>query len=187
MSFPIFNPYHVLLSFIPALMYLVNDIKINFKVSNYCFVVCIIILLSFNIYQTINNKWTYPNNTINFKYKRLNDNIVNFINGTKEYITNIEGNIYILDEIAYLIKLESFIPINKYDLLNNGNMGAGGLTKILKEIDNTCKKEKCTILLDENKLDDNKYNQYDNKLYYYVIDNYQEKGVIRELKIYTNY
>ena len=47
---------------------------------------------------------------------------------------NYEGKLYIISKSAYTFKLEGNIPINKYDLLNNGNLGSGGHQKIIKEI-----------------------------------------------------
>ena len=53
--------------------------------------------------------------------------------------------IYIFEIDAYLMKLEAGVPINKYDLINRGNMGHDDLL-YLDEIDKTCNKEECVIL-----------------------------------------
>ena len=53
---------------------------------------------------------------------------------------------------AYIYKLEANIPINKYDLLIDGNMGKGGIEKVIEEVDTICQKEKCIFLVDYEEL-----------------------------------
>jgi len=186
MAYPIYNSYHVIIPFIPAFAYFINDIKLNTKIINTFFIIIVTIIFSINIYQIFNNNYNYPNETIHYKYKKIPNEIVNTINILSNYLKNIEGQIFIIDIHAYLLKLESSIPINKYDLLNDGNLGQGGKEKILQEIDNICQKEKCTFLLNKNKIDTKEYDQYSQDLYQYVIKNYNEIKTIEHLTIYEN-
>ena len=50
---------------------------------------------------------------------------------------------YLFGYFAYLTKLTYEIPINKYDIINNGNMGYGGYKQYIEEIDQYCQNNKC--------------------------------------------
>lgn len=97
----------------------------------------------------------------------------------------IEGRIIIIDMYAYLLKLETSIPIDKYDLLNDGNLGQNGELKIIKEIDNICQKEKCTFLLNEKEIN-NRISQYHHDILIYIDKTYKKIDNIEGITIYSN-
>lgn len=185
-AYPIIDLYHVMIPFIPTFTYFLQKLNINKKLVSYSFTFFILIILSYNIYLCTNNNYSYPNNTKIYKYKKINNDIVNSINVIKEYIENNEGRIFIIDMYAYLLKLETSIPIDKFDLLNDGNLGKNGETKIIKEIDEICQKEKCTFLLNENEID-NRISQYNQEILKYVNNSYQKRTKIGDITIYKNY
>lgn len=185
-AYPIIDLYHVMIPFIPTLTYFLKKIELNKKIISCSFTFFIITIFSYNIYLCTNNNYSYPNNTKIYKYKKINNNTVNSINIVKEYIENNEERTFIIDMCAYLIKLETSIPIDKYDLLNDGNLGRNGETKIIKEIDETCQKEKCTFLLNENEID-NRISQYNQEILKYINKSYQRKTKIGDITIYKNY
>lgn len=185
--FPIFNNYHVVLSIIPTFTYALSKININPKVNKYYFIIVISVVLSLSTHQIIKEGYKYPNDTINYKYKKLDNDLVDMINNVSNYITKTDGKIFIIDATAYILKLESSLPINKYDLLNDGNLGKGGREEIFKEIDEICDKEKCTFIINKQLIGSSEYRQYNDELYYYVIDNYMNVGEIRGLSIYKNH
>ena len=88
---------------------------------------------------------------------------------------------------AYLVKLESNQTIDKFDLLNDGNLGSYGEKKIINEMDTICKKQKCTYLLNPIEIENEKYSQYNQDIYKYIVKNYKKTDSIIGLSVYTNY
>ena len=85
--------------------------------------------------------------TNSFKYRYFDKSIETCIKEIGGYYLNTEGKIYILDDFAYIIKLELGIPINKYDLINNGNLGKNGEQIVISEFKEMCNNNKCVFLL----------------------------------------
>ena len=85
-----------------------------------------------------------------------------------------DHKLYIFGNYAYVIKLALDIPINKYDLINNGNMGYNGAERYIKEIEETCQKEKCLFIVKESELTRRGFNQTNNDILRYVVDNYKK-------------
>ena len=90
---------------------------------------------------------------------------------------------------AYTIKLEANKTINKYDLLNNGNLGKDGHIKIINEIEENCKKNKFTFLIDIRELTGESKTQYNKDIIEYIKNNYYHNYdyLISQMAIYKNY
>ena len=185
MAFPIIDPYHIMIPFIPTLSYFLKNLNLNKKIISYAFVIFISVIFSYNIYLITTGEHSYPNNTELCKYRKLSNEVVKTINISKEYIQKVEGRIFIIDMYAYLLKLETSIPINKYDLLNDGNLGKNGEIKIIEEIDNICQKEKCTFLLNEKEIN-NRISQYNHDILNYIDKTYKKIDNIEGITIYNN-
>lgn len=185
-AFPIIDPYHVMIPFIPTISYFLKDLNLNKKIIQTSFLIFITIIFSFNIYQLTTPKYSYPNNLEVYKYRKFNIEVIKSINEIKEYLSSTDSQIFIIDMYAYLLKLESSIPINKYDLLNDGNLGKNGEFKIINEIDSICQKEKCTFLLNEKELT-KRISQYNPQILNYVDTTYKKVNNIRGITIYQNY
>jgi len=84
-----------------------------------------------------------------------------------------------------LYKLESNIPITKYDLPNDGNLGRNGDEKIINYWGKTCKQEKCIFILSKTE-QNNKYSQINKKMLNYVMTNYEEKSQIDRYSVYES-
>ena len=50
-----------------------------------------------------------------------------------------------------------------------------------------CKKEKCTYLLNKEEVGNKIYSQYNQDIYKYIVNNYAESDKISGLTVYTNY
>lgn len=185
MSFPIIDMYHVLLPSLIGLSYIIKDIKIDKKYTKFAFLIFIIFTTCHNIYINKKEKYKYPNELITYKYRKVDPHTIKVIDDLKKYINNKDEKIFIINQWAYLIKLESNLSINKYDLLNNGNLGKDGEYKIIDEINKTCQKEKCLFLLDKFDLTENN-SQYNKEILQYINDTYYEIGMIYQFVIYKN-
>lgn len=189
MSFPLIEPYHVIIPLIPAIGYFLSKLNLNKRIITIIFIIYITLTFSTNIYQIYQKKITYPNVTTHFKYRRLpqrNDIAIKYIS---EYINTIEDELYIISVSAYTLKLEANKTINKYDLLNNGNLGKNGDKKIIKEIEENCNKNKCTFLVDVRELNGKSKTQYNKDIIKYIENNYLQTGSIgtSSIAIYKNY
>ena len=185
MAFPIIDTYHVLLPFVIALSYIIKSIKINKKYTKLAFLMFIVFISSYYIYINPIQDYKYPNKLTTYKYRNVDQSTINVINEIKNYIKEKEEKVFIIDEWAYLIKLEANLPINKYDLLNNGNLGKNGEYKIINDINQICQKEKCIFLLDRQQLYENN-SQYNEKILQYINNTYYEIGMIYQYVIYEN-
>lgn len=184
-AFPIIDPYHVMIPFIPTFSYFLKNLNLNKKIITYAFTMFITLIFSYNIYLCTTRRYPYPNNTEVYKYRKLNNDVVESINKVKEYIEKNEGKIFIIDMYAYLLKLETSIEINKYDLLNDGNLGKNGQYKIIEEINDICKKETCTFLLNENELN-NRISQYNQEILNFINKTYKKVDNIEGITVYKN-
>lgn len=187
MSYPIFDSYHVLIPFIPTIGLLLNKLKLNKRIISYAFIFFLLLISSYNIYQYSTEKYSYPNSTNAYKYRKINYNAETHINSLSNYLKKSNDRVFIIDKYAYLIKLNENIPITKYDLLNNGNFGKDGPHKIINDFEEICNKEECTFLLYKYATIKIDYSQYNQEIYSYIINNYNETDKILGLSIYKNY
>ncbi len=186
LSYPIIDMYHVAIPLICGFNYCLSNQPLNLKCIRYAFIFFIVCIISLNTYQYMYKDYTYPNQTLVFKYRKINNEVATYINKVNTYIKDTEGRVFIINPKAYLFKLELHRPLDKFDLLNNGNMGLKGESVIIDELKNICSTEKCTFLLDKNDLGNKAYSQYNQKIYDYIINNYNEKFTIYDLTKYTN-
>ena len=184
-SFPIIDTYHVLLPSVIGLSYLIKDIKLDKRYTKLIFLIFIITTTTYNIYLKQKDEYTYPNELTTYKYRKIDPYSIEAIRKFKNYIEEKKEKIFIITEWAYLIKLETNLPINKYDLLNDGNLGKNGEYKIINEINQICQEESCLFILNKNELTENN-SQYNKKILQYINDTYYEIGMIYQYAIYKN-
>ena len=186
MAFPITDGPHFLISFIPVLYYILSTN--NKKIANYIiYVIVINFFITYLVLQTDFKLINYYNKKTSFMYKARTPNyFYNYFKYIEQQRKNYKGyRIYLLDSRAYLVKLELGWKINKYDLINNGNMGYKGSEKYIKEIDKYCKKHKCVFMLNES--DNNKeVGQTNKEIINYVIKEYRQVSSSNLDNIYTN-
>ena len=186
-AYPIFDIYHIMLPFTIAFSYLIKDIKLNKKILILGFVIFNITVFTYHINIYSKENFSYPNNSNVCKYNRISNAAIANIKDISNYLKyNSNEKIFVIDMSAYLIKLEANLPIDKYDLLNDGNLGKDGQYKIINDFKNICQKEKCTFLLRKEELTNKELSQYNQEIYEYIIDNYKEKGEVNELTIYKD-
>ena len=188
-AFPIIEDYHVMLVFIPTFGFFLSNLNLNKRIISYAFILFITIIFSINIYTIHTEEFKYPNITNQYKFRRLNNSDAKSIELVSNYISEIDERLYTISSTAYLIKLESNKQINKYDLLNNGNLGKNGAKKLINEIKNNCQKEKCVFLVDITDTYKPELTQFNQEIIHYIINNYNDYGNLYnyELKIYKNY
>ena len=186
-SFPILEVYHVILSIIPFFGYLVNKINISVNIYNRLFYIFIAYFLIFNFIDYFKNDLTFDDKSSFCNYRLCETSDVYTYNYITTYLKNVSSNydIYIFDYSSYILKIESNIPINKFDLINNGNMGYKGHFKYIEEIDDNCNNNKCLFFLNSDLLNNND-TQINSDIIKYVVDNYKYKEKLLFLDVYEN-
>ncbi len=194
-TFPIIDYVHFIISFIPIVYLALQKLFYQNKVFiNGIFILILTATMSFfitlNFMELGNN-----NNYLFLEHYKVN----NFMKGrvtyriTSEYISSIQKQIeaypnydlYILGNLSYIVKLNLYLPLNKYDNINNGNMGYYGVRKYLTEINNNCEKKQCLFIINEDEYRTQR-NQTNHEILEYVIKNYQQKYSSNTFSIYIN-
>lgn len=184
-AYPIFDTYHVLIPFIPVLGYFLSKLNLVVKVTQVAFIIFIGIVFAYNINNILNGNNRFPNDTNVCKMRILDDNTISNIKEVSNYLKE-NKDVYIINDKAYVYKLESDIPINKFDLLNDGNLGKDGDIRLIKEIEYKCKEKICTFLMREDEIYDDTLTQTNRQIINYINDNYKKVGKIIDLTIYQN-
>ena len=187
-SYPIFDSYHTGIPFMIVMGHMISDLKyIRKNILNIVTSLLFIIFISLQITNIYKGEYSFNKYSQLFKYRIINTDNLTYFNNVSNYLKdNYTDNYYFLMQNAYIHKLENNIPINKYDLLNNGNLGSKGIDKIINEIDNNCQNITCYFAIDLNYLTHK--TQYNNDILKHIIDNYNYKENIpnTRIQIYTN-
>lgn len=177
MMYPLGDGYHFFVSFFPVIYYLVKNIKnIHVLIILFIGVLYFTISLSFEIDYKIHyeDDILYLKNCgdLSILMKDLND----YLEGVEYY--------YFTGYYGYLYKLYYNIPITKYDLWNEGNMGYKGVKKSILELDKICESNRCLFIVDGD-LEDNPKSQV-TKFYNYIVENYKKIDEYDSFYIYSN-
>ena len=167
--FPILDFYHFYVAIIPVIYYILITKNININL--------ILILISLPIsilYFGIRlNDINIQNNGI-YKYTNVPKFGINYMKNVKSFfIKNKEKRVFIFTSNAYVTKIYMNQKLDKYDLINKGNMGKDE-NKYIREIDNICKTKKCIFII--NKKEFNKNSQLNPIIKQYVLKNYKYCG-----------
>ena len=190
-TFPIVDYVHFIISFIPV-AYLV---LLKFKKNNYICLLGTTAVISFFLalntlimVQEQNYLYLSHYKVNNFMKGRVTYNVTeDYVFNVKKYLDEYaEYHPYILGHFSYLIKLNNEIPINKYDIINNGNMGYHGEEKYLKEIDDYCKENKCIFIINDEEATISKTIQTNREILRYVKQTYYQKYSSNIFSVYTN-
>lgn len=140
--YPIFDTHHILISLIPIIYY------VSSKIDNkrYYILLSIIIVICY-----FNNRYKmYLSNLNNFEYRNFGSNIVD--KNIERHISFLKQNnkniIFNFTSDAYMIKIVMNEKINKFDLINTGNMGFDE-KKHIDDIKEICKNKNCIFIVDK--------------------------------------
>ena len=186
--FPIFEASHFLLTFIPVLYYIfVNDNRYSrylVGVLVFSFLIGCYVRIIFSYTKDLGDYYVSNSSFIN--YKRLPKFIDYQFDVIKDYMDMYDGyRVYFLCSEAYLYKLEFGIPIDHYDLINDGNMGYNGALRYISSIDSYCSNNKCLFIINTGEVVRD-INQINEDITKYVISNYLSLYSSGNVGIYKN-
>lgn len=191
MALPIVNYIHFIISFVPVVYLLLKQFKDNKYVFLLGAVGIASFSLAFNFIVCIgigNNKYLENYKIDNFMKGRITYTITdNYVFGAKKYIDKYdEYTPFIFGRFSYIMKLNHEIPITKYDIINNGNMGYNGANRYIEEIDNYCKNNKCLFIINDQEESISITIQTNMKILEYVQKNYQGIYNSNTFSVYIN-
>lgn len=169
-NYPILDMYHFIMGVIPFIYYSC------YNKNNRQMIAIFITLLVLIITTTMLNSDFYLSNLSPFKYRNMDRNRDDEIISTINYIeSNLEDKHYfIFSNNAYYVKMYQNEKIDKFDLINKGNMGKDE-RKYIREINEICEKKECVFILDYDLFDKSQFNPIIRE---YVINNYKYCGNI---------
>jgi len=178
MALPILEVYHFVLGWSAFLYIIFKSNIITKSLKNYLFIFLVImellVLFTTNTLYTIKDRIYYEHYSgKTFLEGRLCPQITEgYIEDMESYINKYSDyKLYIFGGYSYLVKLSLDIPINKFDLINNGNMGYNGASRYLQEIKETCAVDKCLFIINDSDLKTQLYNQTNKEILKYVVNN----------------
>lgn len=178
-TMPILEIYHFVLVWCAYIYIIFGSKQIKEITKNALFIFLIIIeaclVFTTNEMFTIRDSQYfehYPKKE-SFMYGRMSSKVnKEYSEKIKKIIKNYPNyEIYMFGNYSYIAKLELNIPINKFDLINNGNMGYNGSNKYIKEIKKKCSHKKCLFIIDDNELTRKDYTQVNKDILNYVVKN----------------
>ena len=177
MALPIVNYIHFIISFIPVIYLLFREFKNNIYLNLFSMVTIISFFIGFNFAVRIGGEdKNYLENykVDNFMKGRVTYSITDdYVTDAKEYVDKYkEYKPFVFGRFSYLMKLNFNVPITKYDIINNGNMGYNGANRYIEEIDNYCKDNKCLFIINDNEKDISITIQTNMEILDYVKKNY---------------
>lgn len=174
LSYPIFEPSHCFACYIPILYYILNR-----PVRNHYLILVAwaIYLLNFLVFFSVCN---IPNLHDDILFLKNSGTASNAMMELHEYLDDVD-NYYFMDYFGYLYKLYHYIPITQYDFWNDGNLGYHGVERRISEVDKICSKEKCDFLIFKNESA-----PQCEKIYEYIIENYNFKENVGVFAVYSN-
>ena len=191
MAFPIVNQIHFIISFVPVVYLFLKEFRDNEIATILCFTLSISFFITFNFitfFKDDNYLYLKHYDVNNFMEGRATFSFTkNYVFKINDFINEYDGyNPYLFGHFAYLVKLNNNIPINKYDLINDGNMGYDGANKYMSEIDKYCKSNDCIFFINNRELELTENVQTNKKILEYVVNNYNQKFSSNVFDVYTN-
>lgn len=187
MCFPIVNYYHFVISFVPFLYYIISikNNYLNFAIS--VFMITFFVVYSVGEMVRDDNYLYHSNSKIeNFYEGRMVGNyLYDSVLSIDEIIKKYKWDrYYLLGNFSYIVKLSNGDTINKFDLINNGNMGYNGSEKYIDEIEEYCISNKCLFII-ENRSEP-ATNQTNIDILEYIQENYIQDIGSNVFKVYIN-
>ena len=145
-TIPICDVFHFFFGMFIILYYLF----LKFKVNNFLiFLICLFIMSFFSMY-IYKFSFNFYNDKDSFLYGKNFEMTSETVNNMRSSLLKFNDEydyVYLFFDSSYVMKLDTDISINKFDLINYGNMGYNGIKKYIREIDNMCDNSKTCLFI----------------------------------------
>lgn len=189
-ALPMGDKFH----FLMGLSVIIYVLLLNYKLPKVIFIYLLLfIYLTTTFIITINA----TRNNFEISLEKQHDLYIgrNIRTDIKNYIHNYEysleqaekleyDNLFVFSSHSYFLKLSQKQKLNKFDLINNGNMGYKAHIGYIEDIESICKKQSCVFIVE--KIQDGKYNQTNKEILEYPQNHYELKYGIGQFEIYKN-
>lgn len=177
---PLFDTYHFMVALLAFLVMILLKIRKDImrpKLFGICIIIFAIILMgSFRL----KGKIIYPNNIRHFEYRFIDYESIVFTEKVNDFINkNKDREIVFLNSNGYYFRIINDMKISYIDLINTGNFGYDGSSKLLREIK---KRKDAIFLVDRSEL--SLIKQTDKQALNYVLNNGKRIGKIDFYEIY---
>ncbi len=191
-AFPICDDYHFMIAFMAVLYWILVNVDIKSIKLKYYFLIILFGTMSWNYVFYNYGEFHFYSDKKSYLYGRyiplyVEDSITaisDYMNKEKDNYDNV----YLLTQNSYVIKMNTDYQINKFDLINNGNMGYRGRFKYIKELKKNCEESSCMFIVYKYEIDDDNFrgNQTNLDIIHFVYDNYDKQEEVDVFDIYTN-
>lgn len=150
-NFPLIDFYHLTMGVIPVVWYLLSQTD-NKYVYIILYILPIIVAARYICYAVI-DEGGYLSSSSVYKYRHMTSDLEMYGRQHVELIkSNPDKRFFNFSNESYYVKILLNEKIDKFDLINKGNMGSVE-DKYIDEIDEICKREECQIILNYNEFD----------------------------------
>lgn len=120
--------------------------------------------------------------------RNITQDIRNYINNYEMSLISAENigydKLFVFSGHTYFLKLSQNQELNKFDLINNGNMGYKSYKGYIEEIEKICKKEKCIFIV-ETYNHEEELGQTNIDIINYAKENYNLNSIIGQFELYN--
>ena len=177
MSYPIFNLVHIIYSLVPLIFYMLLNTKNKtyLKYNKYLCIFLICPILS-TVFQNVFLDLKEGTNAL--EYKKIEAKYYDNAKIIEDNVKNLKDAYFIMYE-AYYNKLLLGLPINKYDMLLQGNMGYDGENRVIEYFDSLPKGTKFILYREFEQ------GQASLKIYNHIKQNYGLKKSFDKYEVYV--
>lgn len=187
-TIPIADKYHFFVGLYALVYVFLIENTLSKKQILYLILFTNITLITILAVKSIKEKeqtYQYKEDNI-LKGRLITEGQYNYLNNYKSClnIVNQQKNkkIIVLSSNSYLFKLVNNQIINKFDLINNGNMGYKGYLGYIEDLNKICRKENCIFIVENYKEED--LGQTNKQIIEYPKEKYNLKYSIGQFSIY---
>ena len=176
--FPIVDFFHFCIGIAPVTYFFLSKEKYSsyFSFLIFLFFAVMAITVHFTILSKTEYDYLeyYPKK--NFMYSRLvSRNMIEDIKKIKEVSKDDPNStLFPLGTNAYFIKLNLELPINKFDNINNGNLGYHGEEKYINDLKQQCLKKSCFFIFEDAEATGKRRSQTNRQILNYIKKSYNQ-------------
>ena len=189
MILPMGDNYHFYTATSVLIYALFENLKLPIFKYLYLFILFYMTTILINVVTAINRDFTFNLYKEDCLFKgrnagaAVNNYVAHYQDAVKKADTDGYDHLFLFSKSAYFLKLSQNYTLNKYDLINNGNMGYKGAKGYIEDIESMCKDKACVFIVEI--YTDEKIGQTSEELLKYPQDNARLIHTIGLFNVYT--